>query len=265
MLSVQFKVWYDRSHKNKKSLQDSLGDIIASGTEAKSSQEGRYFFPMHKSYTPRCQQIANSKSFELFIDISVFLNIVVMAMASEDAGQLFERIQLIANVMFVLIYTAELLIKIGARGVRPYLSSKLNKLDVVIVIVSYVALAYNEDADAANSQALRSIQLLRVLRIAKIVQRGVRHLQWVVPHRRVVQQPPANRVLLERSIQQVLLQLRRVNAACVLLVHPPLVVLRVAPIRVTFVVPVNFNRVLLLVRVVTASKEPTWRHRVLLL
>ena len=106
---------------------------------------------------------------------------------------------------------------------------------------------------------------LRVLRVAQIVPPGVRHLQRVVLHRRVVLPPPAHRVLLERSIQQVLLQLRRVNAACVLLVHPPLVVLRVVLIRVTFVGPVNFNRVLLLVRVVTASKEPTWRHRPLLL
>ena len=106
---------------------------------------------------------------------------------------------------------------------------------------------------------------LRVLRVAQIVPPEVRHLQRVVLHRRAVLPPLAHRVLLERSIQQVLFQLRRVNAACVLLVHPPLVVLRVVPIRVTFVEPVNFNWVLLLVRVVTASKEPTWRHRVLLL
>ena len=70
---------------------------------------------MHKSYTPRCKTVANSKSFELFIDMTVFLNVAVMAMNGLDF-EWYKTLKRVTDVLFVAIYTGELILKVCAGG-----------------------------------------------------------------------------------------------------------------------------------------------------
>jgi hypothetical protein len=168
----EFKEWYNNSISKQKSLQESLADIVNEGIMDSAGGKGHYFFPMHPSYTPRCQQIATSRSFTSFVDFTVFVNTVVMAMDGHNVAEWIQDFSFVANFVFVFIYSVELMVKAGALGFRPYFRSRLNKLDFFIVSSSYVGfylLAFGNDEDAVSADALNAIQLLRVLRIAKLV------------------------------------------------------------------------------------------------
>ena len=108
------------------------------------------------------------------------------------------------------------------------------------------------------------LMLLQVPLPAKIVPLEVLLRRSVEPHQLEVPQQRANRVLLAKRIRQVPCLLLLVNALHALLGNLPLVVLLMEPIRVPFVVPVNFNLALLRVRAVTAAQELTSKRLLLM-
>ena len=130
------------------------------------NKKKEYFFPMHKAYTKKAKHVANSKSFELLIDFTVMANIIVLAMAGHNQAKWIEHTSEVSKYVFVLIYTFEIGVKWAAAGIRPYFRTKLNRLDFVIVATTYLGLFAG---DLSQSREFFAIQLLRVLRIAKLV------------------------------------------------------------------------------------------------
>jgi hypothetical protein len=74
-----------------------------------------------------------------------------------------------AEVVFVLLFTIEMLIKWGAAGIRPYFKSKMNTLDFVIVAVAWASGCVYVFVSEQEAQGLLAFRLLRVLRVTKLL------------------------------------------------------------------------------------------------
>ena len=77
----------------------------------------------------------------------------------------------VLDIVFVWVFTAEMIAKIIGLGLRNYIRDKFNAFDMVIVIVSLIDFALGlsgglESADGIMS-AFRALRLLRVVKLAR--------------------------------------------------------------------------------------------------
>lgn len=155
--------------KEVKSLQQQLAELQAMAVQGDDDTQPRYSFPMHRKYTPTCKNIASSGKFEGFMVQIIMLNIIVMMMDSYDSADWVSDVTNYGEVIFVTIYTVELLIKVFASGLRPYLRSHLNKLDCFIVVVGWISLSVWLFGSEEEFKRMAGYRLLRVLRVAKLL------------------------------------------------------------------------------------------------
>jgi hypothetical protein len=74
------------------------------------------------------------------------------------------------NLIFTLIFTLELIIKLIGLGFKHYFNELSNTFDFIIVIISFVEIITDFFANGEHIKiliGLRSIRLLRVFKIAK--------------------------------------------------------------------------------------------------
>jgi hypothetical protein len=73
----------------------------------------------------------------------------------------------ICNYIFTILFTFEFIVKIVAFGPRLYFTDHWNKLDVVIVILSYVGILLEELGSGLISLNPTIIRVMRIFRIAR--------------------------------------------------------------------------------------------------
>lgn len=77
----------------------------------------------------------------------------------------------IFDIVFVWIFTCEMLFKLIGFGVKNYVKDKNNLFDGVIVIISLVdfslTLSIESNSASGNMGALRALRLFRVLKLAR--------------------------------------------------------------------------------------------------
>jgi hypothetical protein len=155
--------------KKGKSLQEQLAELEKDALAGDGDDAPRYSFPMHRKCTPTCKDIASSSKFETFMVQVIILNVIVLMMDSYDSEQWVSNVATYGEVVFVCIYTVELLIKVFATGFRPYLRSHLNKLDFIIVAIGWASLSVWMFGSEEDFKRMAGYRLLRVLRVAKLL------------------------------------------------------------------------------------------------
>ncbi len=77
----------------------------------------------------------------------------------------------ICDIIFVWVFTAELIAKLIGLGAKVYCKDKFNLFDCVIVVISLVdftlSLTIDMDSAAGIMSALRALRLLRVIKLAR--------------------------------------------------------------------------------------------------
>ena len=76
------------------------------------------------------------------------------------------------NLIFYLIFVAEMLIKILALGLRNYMADRFNIFDffIIVFVTLEIIVRVHADSGVASSgafNALRALRLLRILKLAK--------------------------------------------------------------------------------------------------
>ncbi|XP_071167168.1 sodium channel protein 1 brain-like isoform X2 [Mytilus edulis] len=116
--------------------------------------------------------IVESKVFEAIVLICIGLS--SMSLAFEDI-YLYQKPELeqalyVINIIFVVLFTIEMLMKWFALGMKAYFSSFWTILDFLIVVISWASFAAAA-AGAADISAFRSLRTLRALRPLRAISR----------------------------------------------------------------------------------------------
>lgn len=93
--------------------------------------------PTHNKFRTQCYDLAEHKSFEFFILVSILLNTIVLAIKWPNMSAQTSSIIEIINYIFTGIFLIEAIIKISAFGKR-YFKEKWNTFDFLIVVFSIV-------------------------------------------------------------------------------------------------------------------------------
>ncbi|XP_068602035.1 sodium channel protein type 2 subunit alpha-like [Brachionichthys hirsutus] len=101
---------------------------------------------------------------DLTITICIVLNTLFMAMEHHPMAPSFSRMLTVGNVVFTVIFTAEMVLKIVALDPYYYFQKGWNIFDGIIVSLSLMELFL---ADVVGMSVLRSFRLLRVFKLAK--------------------------------------------------------------------------------------------------
>ncbi|XP_035981211.1 sodium channel protein type 3 subunit alpha isoform X2 [Fundulus heteroclitus] len=102
--------------------------------------------------------------FDLAIIACLILNTILMAMDHYPLSYEVAELLHISNLVFLTIFTAELLLKVLALGVKGYFQVRWHILDCVIVITGLLEVMLS---DVEGLSVLRSLRLLRPLRLAR--------------------------------------------------------------------------------------------------
>lgn len=168
-LSVRQDSRHDRDDQKRLTLQEQLAALEDQALAGEENEKPKYNFPMHKKCTPTCKQITGSSKFENLMVNIIMINVLVLMLDSHDAEPWVNNVTTYGEIVFVSIYTIELLIKVFAAGLRPYLRSHLNKLDLMIVVIGWASLSVWAFGSEEDFRRLAGYRLLRVLRVAKLV------------------------------------------------------------------------------------------------
>lgn len=119
--------------------------------------------------------------FDYFIMLCVILNTLILALdglvSAEDEEALDDF-----NLIFTIIFTVDMGLKLIGMGVVDYIRDTMNIFDGVIVILSLVELAITTGKKKSAISAFRSVRIFRtfrVLRVTKLI-RSLRYMQIII-------------------------------------------------------------------------------------
>ena len=114
--------------------------------------------------------LVKSQPFDYFLLAAVFGNTIVLSLdaygiSSAEAAQLS-----ILNTVFTWIFIVEASLKITGLGIVKYLRDKMNYLDLTVVLLSIVEMAFQSGKGNLSAfKAVRIFRIFRVLRVARLL------------------------------------------------------------------------------------------------
>lgn len=111
-----------------------------------------------------CKRISESSKASLFIMLVIILNTLCMAVEHHNQPTKMTKILEVLNVVFIWIFTMEMVLKIIGVGLRAYFKLAFNCFDCLIVVLSIVELVI-ESGSTGNFTVFRSLRLLRIFRL----------------------------------------------------------------------------------------------------
>jgi len=117
-------------------------------------------------------RLANSIQFQGFVTFVIVTNILLMATESYNEAKWWYNTMTDLNLLFVVIYMGEILLKIFAY-LHAFFTDLWNIFDVVVVLASIVEISIGPGG-AVGLQALRAIRMLKVFRALRLVRRARR-------------------------------------------------------------------------------------------
>lgn len=113
-----------------------------------------------------------SVTFNFLIYLFILANTITLALYRYDQSERQTDILAICDIVFVWVFTVELILKVLGLGAKNYMRDKFNVFDAIIVVVSLVdfiltmTVEVDESTDGIMS-ALRALRLLRVVKLAR--------------------------------------------------------------------------------------------------
>lgn len=102
-----------------------------------------------------CFMLVSKPAFEIVVTVLIVLNTLVLALHYYNEPDDQTRALYIANIIFVILFTIEAVMKLLAWGFRGYFSSKWNRFDFCVVLVSLPGLFLAGGAAASVVRVLR--------------------------------------------------------------------------------------------------------------
>ncbi|ETO13073.1 voltage-gated ion channel superfamily [Reticulomyxa filosa] len=135
--------------------------------------------PLNK-FRAQCFYLANHRyesahRFDWFILGCVILNTIQMGMKHYDQSKAFDTLEVASDLIFVSIFTMEAIIRIIGLGWKYYWRSNWNKLDFLILLVSYPGLLFacfpylGAGFQGVQAQMIRTFRIARMLRLLTTV------------------------------------------------------------------------------------------------
>ena len=113
------------------------------------------------------RQIVDSYYFENVMLGIIFFNFIMLCLLYENSSEQYTIVLRTINNIITVFFTIELILKIGAYGIKSYFHVSWNIFDFVIVIISYLDMKYGEQS-VIDSSFIRSFQLVRLLRVLRV-------------------------------------------------------------------------------------------------
>ena len=163
--------------KRKQDLEKNLGEIYDENNEVvieEFENESIQNEPKNMNCGRRILlTIVVSKYFNHFINFSIVLNTIVLAMDRYPINSTELRILESINIGFYCIFFLEMVMKMIGMGVKGYMRDKFNIFDAIIVVLSSIDLiisltTFNTQTEGNNSiSAFRAFRLLRIFKLVK--------------------------------------------------------------------------------------------------
>jgi hypothetical protein len=135
------------------------------------------FFTARWGYQRPLRRLVTHQRFEKCVTGCIVLNIATMAMEHHGMNTTLAATLEWFNVSFVLLFSAELVLKIGGLGFLEYVEDRFNRFDLFIVVVGFIeilASSFEGIGSFKSTTALRTFRLMRVLRCLKILRAHIR-------------------------------------------------------------------------------------------
>lgn len=152
----------DISIQSEDDMFDSLFNLRQSASYDVTSSQGAWH-----ALRALCRKVAVSKQFTFFIMIIILLNMTCMGLEHYNQPDSLTRALDTTNIVFVLFFGIEMVIKLLGYGVTMYLSNGQNVFDGIIVIVSVCEILLSRQTSALS--VFRSIRLLRIFKLVRPV------------------------------------------------------------------------------------------------
>ena len=105
--------------------------------------------------------------FSRFILLAILMNVVFLSLEHYQQSDEISRTLEVANIVFVCIFTLEMLLKLVVYGIKGYFLDKFNAFDCLIIIVAFLELFLSYVG--YEFTGLRALRLLRVVRVIQNV------------------------------------------------------------------------------------------------
>lgn len=116
-------------------------------------------------------EIVMSVTFNFLIYCFIIGNTITLAMYRYDQSEMQNYILGIFDIVFVWIFTCEMIFKLIGFGVKNYVKDRHNIFDGLIVIISLVdfslTISLETNSAAGSMGVLRALRLFRVLKLAR--------------------------------------------------------------------------------------------------
>jgi hypothetical protein len=106
--------------------------------------------------------------FERVMAVIIVANAVFLSLDHYQADESLLHVVYIAQLVFAIVYTVELLLKVIAMGPRQYLSKPWNAFDVVVVTLSLIEVITSATLQDAPLRYLSVIRVLRLFNLATL-------------------------------------------------------------------------------------------------
>ncbi|KAK1786939.1 hypothetical protein P4O66_017313 [Electrophorus voltai] len=129
-------------------------------------------------------KIVNSSQFEYIMFVLILMNTLTLAVQHHEQSKLFNFVMDILNMLFTMLFTIEMIIKLFALRPYHYFIDAWNSFDALIVVGSLVDIMIAEfsgKGDGENAKvSITFFRLFRVMRLVKLLSKGegIRTLLW---------------------------------------------------------------------------------------
>ncbi|KAG5282274.1 hypothetical protein AALO_G00054190 [Alosa alosa] len=129
-------------------------------------------------------KIINSSQFEYIMFVLIMLNTLTLAVQHYQQSKLFTSIMDILNLIFTLVFTVEMIIKLLALRTYHYFIDAWNSFDALIVVGSVLDIMVSELSQKGEGESskvsITFFRLFRVMRLVKLLSKGegIRTLLW---------------------------------------------------------------------------------------
>ncbi|KPP63978.1 hypothetical protein Z043_117720, partial [Scleropages formosus] len=132
-------------------------------------------------YQYRVWYIVTSCYFEYLMFLLIMLNTLCLGMQHCDQSDHITHLSDTLNVIFTVLFTVEMILKLLAFKAKGYFGDPWNVFDFLIVVGSVVDVILSEIDDSENARvSITFFRLFRVMRLVKLLNRseGIRNLLW---------------------------------------------------------------------------------------
>ncbi|KAF8571842.1 hypothetical protein P879_01071 [Paragonimus westermani] len=149
------------------------------GPRSQASQQSQYFFciPLKGRRSRRwnrrcrrsCRRLVKSQTFYWIVIVLVFLNTGVLTSEHYRQPPWLDTFQDWANIVFVVLFSIEMLVKMYSLGIRCYFDFMFNRFDFFVVICSIIeiVLIRTKVMPPLGVSVLRCARLLRVFKVTR--------------------------------------------------------------------------------------------------